>query len=121
MKGNNVKSFAIRHNNIEMTFFRDHYEKLPKVAVHSLEGFDEVAVLARQIILEQSRTPFDDAGTEDSAGRAKGRRMRHDEIVRSAFDIAEGFLAEATARGHTFAVPGLQEAEDRLRDQEDKN
>jgi hypothetical protein len=77
---------------------------------HSLRLPDDVARFAMKLLLEMSKTPFDDGG-EDSVGRQKGRRLTGQEIVDRAFEISVITHQRMEQGGHYLAVPSLQESE----------
>lgn len=98
----------------------DRYKDGYEMALHHTRAPDLVGRIAERILLEQARVPFDDGG-EDSAGRAKGRRMKAAELVAGAFDIAEAYVKEIEERGHMYNMPTHDEIENALKDAENKN
>lgn len=81
---------------------------------------DPRASFAMQII-ERWALVAAEADGEDSAGRAKPRRLDPAEVVRIACEISDGAYAEFERREWLVEVPTYEEIQERAKEQEDKN
>ena len=87
----------------------DNYRK-PRPMIHDLEHMTRKARLAAALLERWGPVAGEEDG-EDSAGRAKIRRLSAEEIVEHACEIADRAIDSFRARGWMKAVPALSELE----------
>lgn len=87
----------------------DNFRK-PRPMVHELETMTRKARLATVLLEKWGPVAGADDG-EDSAGRAKIRRLSAEEIVEHACEIADRAIDSFRARGWMKPVPSLSELE----------
>lgn len=84
---------------------RDTYE------IHESVQPDAVARVACALLEKWGMVAAVEDG-EDSAGRQKLRLMSPEELVKRAFDTAEGFMAMARDTDHLLILPPIEEVEE---------
>jgi len=91
--------------------------KTARPVIEESHAFDNIAKLAERFAIEWGKIPFDDDG-EDSAGRAKGKRISPEEMIEISFNAAEKFYELAFARNHMIEIPSARHKNEILEDAE---
>lgn len=89
-------------------------------ALHRREVPNQEGEFAMRLIAELGKAAFDYAG-EDSAGRAKGRRMTPHELVKYCCDVSQETFDEFTSRGWMIDLPSYEEIREKDREERGRN
>ena len=98
-------------NTIEIVAVRESDNfRMARPVIHHRETMTEKARMAAALLERWAPIAGTDDG-EDSAGRAKIRRLNAAEVVEHACEIADRAIDSFRARGWMKAVPSLSELE----------